>query len=235
MMHANNETGVFQPVEEIADFLAARGVFFHVDAAQTFGKEVVCLRRLRCDLLSVSGHKMYGPKGIGALCIRSREVRRLLTPLMYGGGQERGLRPGTLAVASAVGLGAAAALAKKEHYARRGAAAAIKRQFLADLMAVEHHTNGDQRRCQEHVLNVSFPGIDSEALMMELRHDIAISNGSACTSTSYAASHVLKAMGLTDDLVESAVRISWGPGTVSIPATVIIDAIERLKPAWPLM
>lgn len=235
VMHANNETGILQPVEDIAQFLTESGVFFHVDAAQTFGKEVACLRELRFDLLSISGHKIYGPKGVGALCIRNREARLRLTPLMFGGGQERGLRPGTVAVALAVGLGTAAAVAKSVHRPRHAAAAMVKQQFVRDLAPVQHRINGDQSRCQPHVLNLSFPGIDSEALMMALRDEVAISNGSACTSTSYAPSHVLKAMGLTDDLLESAVRISWGPGVASIPASAIVNAVARLKPARSLV
>jgi cysteine desulfurase len=148
--------------------------------------------------------------------------------LLVGGGQERGSRPGTVPVALAVGLGKAAALAAKEFRARREAAAEIKRDFLAALSAVEHHVNGERDRCQAHVVNVSFPGVDSEALMVELRDAVAISNGSACTSSQYAPSHVLQAMGLDDDLIESAVRISWGPAVEEIPAEYFIDSVRQL-------
>jgi cysteine desulfurase len=127
------------------------------------------------------------------------------------------------------------ALANAEHRERDASAATIKQRFLANLVGVEYCVNGDQGRCQPHVINISFPGVDSEALMMALRDDMAISNGSACTSASYEPSHVLKAMVLSDDLLESAVRISWGPGVASIPAAVIVEAIERLKPVRPVV
>lgn len=235
VMHANNETGVLQPIEEVGEMFYGSGILIHVDAAQTFGKQLAVPRRVPCDLLSISAHKIYGPKGVGALCIHSCEARRALNPIMYGGGQERGLRPGTLAVPLIVGFGAAAALANTEHRQRNAAAAKIKKRFLTDLAGVEHSANGDQSLCQPHVINISFPGVDSEALMMALRDDVAISNGSACTSASYEPSHVLKAMGLEDDLLESAVRISWGPDVESIPAAVFVEAVTRLKDARPLV
>jgi cysteine desulfurase len=230
VMHANNETGVLQPVREIAELLVDRDVFFQTDAAQTFGKEVESLRRLRCDFLSISAHKIYGPKGVGALYVRKRPTaRRPLAPLIYGGGQERGLRPGTLPVPLAVGLGEAAALAAREFEDRRTAAVQIKQRLLSDLGGVEHHINGDLSRSQPHVLNVSFPGVDSEALMMATREIIAISNGSACTSTSYKPSHVLQAMGLDEKLIESAVRISWGPGVDAIPAECFVESVRQMR------
>ncbi len=197
VMHANNETGVLQPVREIAELLVDRDVFFHTDAAQTFGKEVETLRARHCDFLSISAHKIYGPKGMGALFVRRRQAaKRSLAPLLFGGGQERGLRPGTLPVPLAVGLGEAAALAAIEHPDRRKAAGKLKDELLEELAAVPHQINGDVSRTQSHVLNVSFPGVDSEALMMATSEELAISNGSACTSSSYTPSHVLQAMGL---------------------------------------
>lgn len=233
IMHANNETGVLQPIEVVGEMLYGSGTLLHFDGAQTFGKQFNVERRMPCDLLSISAHKIYGPKGVGALCIRSCEARRVLNPIMYGGGQERGLRPGTLAVPLIVGFGAAARLAKIEHRERNANAAALKKQLLADLADVEHAVNGDQSLCQSHLINISFPGVDSEALMMTLRDDVAISNGSACTSASYEPSHVLKAMGLSDERLDSAVRISWGPGITSIPAAVFAEAVTRLKPTQP--
>jgi cysteine desulfurase len=147
VMHANNETGVLQPVLEIAELLGDTKTFYHVDAAQTFGKEVETLRQLRCDFLSISAHKIYGPKGMGALYARRmRAQRRPLTPLMYGGGQEMGWRPGTLPVPLVVGLGAAAELAGQEHRERRQAAGRVKEQFLQELAAVDHTINGDASR-----------------------------------------------------------------------------------------
>jgi cysteine desulfurase len=217
VMHANNETGVLQPISEVANLLAETGVFYHVDAAQTFGKEVQTLRHLRCDFLSISGHKIYGPKGIGALYIRRGAQRHTpLTPLLYGGGQEMTLRPGTLPVPLVVGLGMAAALAEREHLVRQQAAARLKEQFFQTIAATEHEINGDPACTQPHVVNVSFPGVDSEALMLALREEIAVSNGAACTSASYAPSHVLQAMGIQGDRLSSAVRISWGPGVLGV-------------------
>ena len=230
VMHANNETGVLQPVVEIGEALEGTATLFHVDAAQTFGKEVEALQHLKCDLLSISGHKIYGPKGIGALFARRRGgQRRPITPLTLGGGQEMGIRPGTLPVPLAVGLGIAAELAGKEHRERHEAAAGVKARFLDALQAVDHRINGDPARTQPHVVNVSFPGVDSEALMLALRSEIAISNGSACTSASYSPSHVLQAMGLDEELLASAVRVSWGPGVEGIPAEVIVEAVRSMK------
>jgi cysteine desulfurase len=141
-----------------------------------------------------------------------RDKPRRLQPLVYGGNQERGLRPGTVPVALAIGLGEAARLAAAEWQSRRAAAVKIREQFLNDLQAVEHHINGDPARSMPHVVNVSFPGVDSEALMLACRDRIAISNGSACTSSSYRPSHVLLAMGLDEDEAGEAIRVSWGAG-----------------------
>ncbi|MBS0262181.1 MAG: aminotransferase class V-fold PLP-dependent enzyme, partial [Planctomycetes bacterium] len=185
-------------------------ILFHTDAAQTFGKEVPALKALQADLVSISGHKIYGPQGIGALRVRRRGTQpRAVQPLLFGGAQERGVRPGTVPVALAVGLGEAARLAGLEWETRRTAALEIRRQFLAELAAVPHEIHGDPTRCQPHVLNVSFPGIDSEALMLALRDQIAVSNGSACTTLLYRPSHVLQAMGFGDRVLQSSIRLSW--------------------------
>jgi cysteine desulfurase len=229
VMHANNETGVIQPVQEVADLLSGTQTLFHVDAAQTFGKEVEVLRTLRCDFLSISGHKIYGPKGVGALCARRRSgVRRPLASICVGGGQESGLRPGTLPVPLIVGLGAAAGLAREEFRARREEAGCVKAAFLRDLADVEYVANGDQSRAMSHVVNLSFSGVDSEALMLAVRTELCISNGSACTSTSYLPSHVLTAMGVSNELISSAVRISWGPGVTRVPIESVVLAVSRL-------
>ena len=229
VMHANNETGILQPVHEIADLLRGTETLFHTDAAQTFGKEVESLRSLKADMVSISGHKIHAPQGIGALLVRRRRMqKRPVLPLLFGGGQERGLRPGTVPVALAVGLGDAARLAGLEWEACRDAALRLHDQLLRDLQAVEHHINGDSTRCLPHVLNVSFPGLDSEALMMALRHAAAVSNGSACTSASYKPSHVLEAMGMSEVAIESAIRISWGRQTPEIPGDAIVAAVKSL-------
>jgi len=227
VMHANNETGVLQPVAEIAELLADTKTLIHIDGAQTFGKEVETLRTLRYDLLAISGHKIYGPKGVGALFARRLSgKRRPLTPISVGGGQESGLRPGTQPVPLIVGMGAAAEFAGAEYQHRRNEAAEVKERFLRELGEVEIVINGDVNRTMAHVVNVSFPGVDSEALMLALRSEIAISNGSACTSASYLPSHVLNAMGLSDELISSAVRISWGPGITKIPTEQIINSVR---------
>lgn len=230
VMHANNETGILQPVHEISELLRGTETLFHTDAAQTFGKEVTELRSLKADLVSISSHKIYGPQGVGAMLVRRRGAhKRALQPLVFGGGQERGLRPGTVPVALAVGLGEAARLARLEWPARRAATLQTREQFLHDLKEVEHQINGDPTRCQSHVLNVCFPGLDSEALMMATRDAVAFSNGSACTSASYKPSHVLLAMGLGEEALESAVRFSWGTQTTRIPCESIVAAVRSVR------
>ena len=226
VMHANNETGVLQPLEEVSQLLVDSATLLHVDAAQTYGKEVEELKRLRYDLLSISGHKIYGPQGIGALYVHS-DVRqqRSLKAIAVGGGQERGLRPGTVPVAIAVGLGKAADLAESECLQRRKNALAIKCALLDGLCSVEHRVNGDPKRTQAHVLNVTFPDVDSEALMVAVKSEMAISNGSACTSSSYTPSHVLQAMGLDDAAIECSVRMSWGQGLTTVQTESFVAAV----------
>ncbi len=226
VMHVNNETGVIQPIVEIAELLASHPAYFHVDAAQGFGKEVEALRNPRVDLISISGHKIFAPKGIGALIARRRGFESApLTPLHWGGGQERGLRPGTLPVPLVVGFGLAADLALREVNQRRKACYKYRERALEALNPLRPVLNGDPRRTLPHVLNLSFPGLDSEAVMVALKDVVAISNGSACTSQSYEPSHVLKAMGLEDDAIRGAVRISWchlteGPNWEEVGRTI---------------
>lgn len=229
VMHANNETGVIQPVSEIAEILDGKDILFHTDAAQTFGKEVERLRKLQADFISVSGHKIYGPQGIGALCIRRKgNLRRPLEPIVFGGGQERGIRPGTVPVALAVGLGEAARLAAAEFRSRAVACEAIRAELLFALNDLAYSINGDTSRALPNVLNVSFTGVDGEALMMALRDHMAVSNGSACTSVSYKPSHVLMAMGLDDARIESSLRISWGAGIDRLPLEALVSAVKEL-------
>lgn len=210
VMHVNNETGVIQPIEEIAAALANHEAFFHVDAAQGFGKRITDLQNPRIDLISVSGHKIYTPKGVGALIMRRRGYDRPpIAPLCFGGGQERGLRPGTLPVALIVALGKAAELSLKDVEKRMARCAQIKKRALETFRAVGGVPNGNQDKTIASTLNVSIPGLDSEAVMVALKDEIAISNGSACTSQHYTFSHVLKAMNSTEDCIKGALRLSW--------------------------
>jgi len=210
VMHVNNETGVRQPIGEIADILSTHEAYFHTDAAQGFGKDIEVLRNPRIDMISVSGHKLYAPKGVGALVLRRRGYDRLpLTPLVYGGGQERGLRPGTLPVALVAGLGLAAEIAGRDQVKRAELNRRQRNLALEALRPLNPTFTGDQSLVMDHVLNLAFPGLDSEALIVTLKDLVAISNGSACTSSSYTPSHVLKAMGMGDDEANACVRISW--------------------------
>lgn len=211
VMHANNETGILQPVKEIGELVAETDSFFHTDAAQTFGKEVDELRESNFDFISISSHKIFGPQGVGALCVRRvAGKKRPLEPVVFGGGQERGLRPGTVPVPLAIGFGEAARLASTEHSARRKNAIEIRLKILTALASCERFINGDSARCQPHVLSIRFPGIDSEAMMMKAKNIFAVSNGSACTSDSYSSSHVLASMGLTEDEADESIRLSFG-------------------------
>jgi cysteine desulfurase len=229
VMHANNETGIIQPVKEIGDALQSKSAFFHIDAAQTFGKEDG-LAGIEFDLLSASGHKIYGPQGIGALVVKRRGNTRIpIACLVHGGGQERGLRPGTLPVALTVGFAKACEIAIVESQPRAACALAVKDDLFRGLQTVEHAINGDLGRCQAHVVNIRFPGVDSEALLIEIRDAISLSNGSACTSESYNPSHVLTAMGLSEDHANESIRFSWGQGVSLIPLQSIIISVKDLS------
>ena len=230
VMHVNNETGVIQPVEKIAALLRDHPAYFHVDAAQGFGKELAALREHRIDLISVSGHKVYGPKGVGALVARRRGFQRPpLKPLFYGGGQERGLRPGTLPVHLIVGLGLAAELGAREAGARRDRCLAFREELLRGLGRLEPLIHGDPERTIPHTVNLSFPGLDSEAVMVAVKDLVAISNGSACTSQSYTPSHVLKAMGMPRKQIAGALRISWSHLTGQLDWEAVATKIASLR------
>lgn len=229
VMQVNNETGVSQPIVEIADCLGGHPAFFHVDAAQGFGKDIAPLRHPRVDLISISGHKIYAPKGVGVLIARRRGFRKVpLQPLMFGGGQEKGLRPGTLPVPLIAGLGRASKLAVRDHEKRAAACRAYKREILKAMEPLGAVVNGSPEYTLPHVLSLSFPGIDSEALMVSLKETIAISNGSACTSSSYKPSHVLEAMGLPGHRIQGAVRLSWSHMTSPLDWSEVAEAIRRL-------
>jgi cysteine desulfurase len=231
VMHANNETGAIQPVTEIAERLSPDGPLFHVDAAQTFGRLNEELSHPRIDLLALSGHKTYAPKGVGALIARRRDGKRPpLQPLMFGGGQERGLRPGTLPVPLIAGFGLAAQLAQQERLIRRKACEAIRRQAIEALEVLDPVIHGNpERGVLPHILSIAVRGVDAEAAMVAAKELVAISNGSACTSASYTPSHVLVAMGLDADLVSGTVRISWSHHSDNIPWSDLASRIDDLR------
>lgn len=229
VIQANNETGIVQPIGEIAKILENHETYFHCDAAQGFGKEIKELQNPRIDLISVSGHKIYGPKGIGALIARRRGYRRApLQPLLFGGGQERGLRPGTLSVPLIAALGQAAEMALSENETRRNRCMEIKEQAMQALGPLSPKFSGNQQFAMPHVLNFSVGDIDSEALIVSLKDLIAFSNGSACTSSSYSSSHVLKAMGMSDDEANACVRISWCHLTPDIDWSAVANRIKQM-------
>lgn len=210
VMQANNETGIRQPLSDIAAVLEKSDAYFHVDAAQGFGKDLEPLRQPRIDLISVSSHKMYGPVGVGALIGRRRGFQKPpLQPLMYGGGQERGLRPGTLPVPLIAGFGLAAQMAVAHNADRRARCLSLRADALKALSALGIRIHGDAEKALPHVLNFSIDGLDSEAIIVALKGIAAVSNGSACTSQSYQPSHVLEAMDLSEDQIAGAVRVSW--------------------------
>ena len=230
VMHVNNETGVRQPIEDIAGVLEDHDAYFHVDAAQGFGKDLNALRCQRIDLISISSHKVYGPVGVGALAIRRRGFKKPpLAPLSYGGGQERGLRPGTLPVPLIIGFGLAAELARKNSRERQERCNAIRTEALAALGPLDIRIHADPERTLPHVLNFSVEGVDSEALMVAIKDLAAVSNGSACTSQNYAPSHVLAAMGLPEAAIAGAVRLSWCHMTPAVDWRAIARRIESLR------
>lgn len=229
VMQANNETGALQPIKEIAEGLAGHPAYFHVDAAQGFGKEFGALEHPRVELISVSAHKIYGPKGVGALIARRGTTRPPLRPLHFGGGQERGLRPGTLPVPLIAAFGAACEAAARDHARRRAACLAIRAQLLDALLPLGAVINGAVDQCLASTVNLSFPGLDSEAVMLSLKDVIAISNGSACTSASYEPSHVLVAMGLPVDRVDGALRFSWWHESAEPDWGLVAERIRGLQ------
>ncbi|RVU18488.1 aminotransferase class V-fold PLP-dependent enzyme [Methylobacterium oryzihabitans] len=231
VMHANNETGALQPITAIADGLSDGGPFLHVDAAQTFGRKTLDLHHRRIDLVSLSAHKVFGPKGVGALIARRRGGSRpRLRPLQFGGGQERGLRPGTQPVPLIAGFGLAAELAERECQNRAAICQRIRNEALAALATLQPIIHGDERRgVLPNILSVALPGLDSEAVMVALKGVAAISNGSACTSSSYEPSHVLAAMELPDDVIAGTVRMSWSHHTPPVDWPGITRILDDLR------
>jgi cysteine desulfurase len=210
VMQVNNETGVQQPIAEIAEALRNHPTFLHTDAAQGFGRDIESLTHPRLDLISISGHKIHAPKGAGALILRRRHgIRPPIKPLLHGGGQERGLRPGTLPVHLIAGLGKAAELAHAEWKERAERCRAYRDCLLAGLAPLNPILHGDQSRVAPHIVNLSIPGMEAEALMDAWSEFVAISDGAACTTQSQQCSHVLGAMALSEECMSGAVRFSW--------------------------
>lgn len=238
LMHVNNEVGSITDIAAIGELTRSRGVLFHVDAAQSLARIPINLQELKVDLMSFSGHKIYGPKGVGALYVR-RKPRVRLESQIHGGGHERGMRSGTLPVHQIVGMGAACQLLQDRIGKEQDKAAALQKRFLdalGDMEAV--HING---ATGEHkvpgILNVSFAYVEGESLMMSLR-DLAVSSGSACTSASLEPSYVLRALGLNDELAHSSLRFSFGRFTteaeVDHAASQVRRAVNRLRELSPL-
>lgn len=240
IMHANNEIGVIQPVADLAPAVLKRSALLHVDAAQSLGRLPIDVRRDGIDLMSMSSHKLYGPKGVGALFIRRRTPRIRLTEQIHGGGHERGLRSGTLNVPGIVGFGEACAIAAREMEEEGRRTAALRDRLLerlrTELGPDALRVNGSMEFRLPNNLNVSFRGIEGESLIMGMR-DVAVSSGSACTSASSEPSHVLAAIGLTPEEAHSSLRFGLGRFTtreeIEHAATRVIETVRRLRAMSP--
>ncbi len=237
IMHVNNEIGVIQDINAIGDLCRENRTFFHVDAAQSLGKVLIDVQQTKVDLISFSAHKIYGPKGIGALYVR-RKPRIRLEAQMHGGGHERGMRSGTLPTHQIVGMGEACRIAKEEMEQDRLHALALRNRFLDGIKDIEEVTvNGDLEQRVPQNLNVSFAFVEGESLLMAIK-DLAVSSGSACTSASLEPSYVLRALGLDDELAHSSIRFSFGRFTteeeVDFAAAQMGEAVKKLREMSPL-
>ncbi len=238
LMHVNNETGAVTDVATIGKILRKKDILFHTDASQSAARLPIDMKKIQVDFVSLSGHKMYGPKGIGALYVR-RGSRAKLSAQMHGGGHELGLRSGTMPTHQVVGMGIAARLVQDLLPSDSSRIKALSRRLLSDMLKIEQaNVNGDRRWCVDGIINVTFPCVDSESLMM-MMPDIAISNGSACTSSSVEPSHVLTGMGLDEESAHSSIRVSVGRFTtmdeVKTAGDTIAQAVaelRRISPEW---
>jgi cysteine desulfurase len=239
IMFANNEIGVLQPVEEIGKICRERGVLFHSDATQAVGKVPVDVNKQNIDIMSISAHKMYGPKGVGALYVRRRNPRVQLTAILDGGGHERGMRSGTLNVPGIVGLGAACDIALKDMPKESCHLAGLRNRLRDKIMAGldEVYINGSQEHRLPGNLNISFAYVEGESLLMGI-NDIAVSSGSACTSATLEPSYVLKALGAGDDLAHSSIRFGLGrfntEAEVDYVAAKVVQVVKKLRELSPL-
>ncbi|MCV2886101.1 IscS subfamily cysteine desulfurase [Aestuariibacter sp. AA17] len=237
VMHVNNEIGVVQDIKTLGEICRENKIIFHVDAAQSVGKVDIDLQELKVDLMAFSAHKIYGPKGIGALYVR-RKPRIRLEAQMHGGGHERGMRSGTLPTHQIVGMGEAFRLAKLELEKDREHAVKLRDRLWNGIKEIEAvYVNGDMEQRVAQNLNVSFAYVEGESLIMALK-DMAVSSGSACTSASLEPSYVLRALGLSDELAHSSIRFSVGRFTteeeIDYVVSVIQNAIEKLREMSPL-
>jgi cysteine desulfurase len=239
IMYANNEIGVIQPVAEIGKLCHERGVIFHTDATQAVGKVPIDVIKQNIDLMSISGHKMYGPKGVGALYVRRKNPRVQLSPSIDGGGHERGMRSGTLNVPGIVGLGKACAIAQEEMAKEACTLAGLRNRLRDRIMnrLDESYINGSWENRLPGNLNISFAYVEGESLLMGI-NDIAVSSGSACTSATLEPSYVLKALGLGDDVAHSSIRFGLGrfntKAEVDYVSDKLIDVVSKLRELSPL-
>jgi cysteine desulfurase len=239
IMFANNEIGVLQPIGEIGALCHEKGVLFHTDAVQAAGKVPIDVNALNVDLLSLSGHKMYGPKGVGALYVRRKKPRVRLEAVIDGGGHERGMRSGTLNVPGIVGFGKAAEICQKEMASEAERVNQLRERLFTGLKAEldELFLNGDAERRLPGNLNVSFAYVEGEAMMMAIK-DVAVSSGSACTSASLEPSYVLRALGVGDDLAHSSIRFGLGRFSteeeVDYVVKLVVEKVKKLRDMSPL-
>jgi cysteine desulfurase len=240
VMYVNNEIGVIQDIPAIGEICRSRGIVFHVDAAQATGKVEIDLQKLKVDLMSLSAHKTYGPKGIGALYVR-RKPRVRLEAQMHGGGHERGLRSGTLPTHQIVGMGEAYRIAKDEMATENERIRMLRDRLWNGLSRIEEvYVNGDMERRVPHNLNVSFNFVEGESLIMAIK-DVAVSSGSACTSASLEPSYVLRALGRSDELAHSSIRFTIGRFTTQEEIDYTVDLLKRkvaklreMSPLWEM-
>jgi cysteine desulfurase len=240
IMMVNNEIGVIQPVAEIGEICRAKGIVFHCDAVQAAGKIEIDLQKLKIDLLTVTAHKVYGPKGIGALYVR-RKPRVRIEAQIHGGGHERGFRSGTLATHQIVGMGEAFRLAKAEMATENVRIRALRDRLWNGIKDMEEvYVNGDMERRTPHNLNVSFNFVEGESLIMAIK-DVAVSSGSACTSASLEPSYVLRALGRSDELAHSSIRFTLGRFTTEEEIDYVVQLmrgkiakLRELSPLWEM-
>jgi cysteine desulfurase len=239
IMFANNEIGVIQPVAEIGKICRERGVLFHTDGVQAVGKVPIDVNKMNIDLMSITAHKLYGPKGVGALYVRRKNPRVQISAIIDGGGHERGMRSGTLNVAGIVGLGKACAIASEEMAQEAKKLSGLRDRLRERIMSRldEVYVNGSSEHRLPGNLNISFAYVEGESLLMGI-NDIAVSSGSACTSATLEPSYVLKALGTGDDLAHSSIRFGIGrfntEAEVDYVADRVVETVQRLRELSPL-